>query len=862
MRITNIKLVNVSSIQTGLGTNELEVDLSESRNRVVLIDGQNGCGKTSLLSCLHPFAYNGSLDERSTESLIIPRKEGYKEVHIMNGADEYVIKHFYSPNGETHSVKSYISKNGTELNPNGNVGSFKELVSLELDLEQDFLKLIRLGANVTNFIPMKPTERKNFMGSLLDDVDIYLQYSKKVVADIRVMKTMIQTDADKIRKLGIVNIDEEKRQLDKTVDSLLPELKEAMNRERDKFTICEHQLSELPNYGDEIRRAPLVKDELKNIESKLHSVDNKFKKINEDPKNIEARCTELTSKIDANDTILRVLINDNNSLSNELDDLRIKRDKLANDEERASLKQIINTLEREIEHGDKEYRNFHPGYTAEELSDVYSLLEKWQAILSTTYEMGDKPIKKVIKLMGEMADIPAYIEGRMNALYANKMKSSGSEILEHLKRKVKRINALEKIDCSRECPYREIYTEILDISGAKEDLNVETDSFYSYMNTAYGNIKVVLDEIVANGQLLSRMPPRIQDMLTIKSLYTHISKLEWIYDKQILNEELSMVTEYELYLSKKDKLKDAKKDLDRLSDNSGLSFVIERIEEVNAKIEATSNDIDKLSKENSAMMSELESYEKLTETVELHSELVDRYAKLEEEYKTIQNNLETITEISRRREKHLSAYNELSERIIDVENATQKLRSKIEEYQRLTDELHSLKEAYDEWELMRSTLSSKEGIPLIHIDLYLKKTRKIVNELLDMVYGGDLRIQNFDISADTFKIPYEKNGKVISDARFASQGETSFMSIALSFALSLQSIKNYNIMLLDEIDSTLDRENRGKFIEILEHMMDMANIEQIFLISHNNMFDMYPVDLIHMEKAKKESTVLKALSAH
>ena len=46
----------------------------------------------------------------------------------------------------------------------------------ELDIEMDYLKLARLGSNVTNFIDLKTTERKSFMGKLLDEVDIYLKY--------------------------------------------------------------------------------------------------------------------------------------------------------------------------------------------------------------------------------------------------------------------------------------------------------------------------------------------------------------------------------------------------------------------------------------------------------------------------------------------------------------------------------------------------------------------------------------------------------------------------------------------------------------------------------------------------------------
>ena len=45
-----------------------------------LIIGENGSGKTSLLSLLTPFATVGGLDVRNSTNLIIDGKNGYKEI--------------------------------------------------------------------------------------------------------------------------------------------------------------------------------------------------------------------------------------------------------------------------------------------------------------------------------------------------------------------------------------------------------------------------------------------------------------------------------------------------------------------------------------------------------------------------------------------------------------------------------------------------------------------------------------------------------------------------------------------------------------------------------------------------------------
>ena len=153
---------------------------------------------------------------------------------------------------------------------------------------------------------------------------------------------------------------------------------------------------------------------------------------------------------------------------------------------------------------------------------------------------------------------------------------------------------------------------------------------------------------------------------------------------------------------------------------------------------------------------------------------------------------------------------------------------------------------FNENTFIKKSMSSKEGIPLEFINIYMSNIQTTINELLDIVYDGNLIIDDFKINSDEFRIPYIKDGYLIPDISQASQGETAFLSIALSFALISESILHYNIILLDEIDGNLDDRNRKKFISVLEKLIDMIDAEQIFLITHNNLFSMYPVDVISL----------------
>ena len=211
MKILYLKLTNFINIVTAFNTETIEIDFSKSNNNVVLLTGPNGSGKTSILSCLHPFPTNGNMDVRSDNPIIVPRENGYKEIHISDGDDLYVIQHFYTRNSDKHVIKSYIQKNGVELNENGNVTSFKEIVEKELGLEQDYMKLTRLGSNVTNFIDMKRQERKNFTGKIISEADIYLSYHKKIMADKNKVNIQINHTSDLIRRLQVDDLGELKK---------------------------------------------------------------------------------------------------------------------------------------------------------------------------------------------------------------------------------------------------------------------------------------------------------------------------------------------------------------------------------------------------------------------------------------------------------------------------------------------------------------------------------------------------------------------------------------------------------------------------------------------------------------------------
>ena len=167
-----------------------------------------------------------------------------------------------------------------------------------------------------------------------------------------------------------------------------------------------------------------------------------------------------------------------------------------------------------------------------------------------------------------------------------------------------------------------------------------------------------------------------------------------------------------------------------------------------------------------------------------------------------------------------------------------------ETYVKLIEEYNALKLLFEDVDVIRDSLNSSKGIPLIFLQVYLKNCPIMMNSLLNTIYDGELQIEGFLIDENEFRIPFNKSGIKVPDIVMASQGESSFISIVLSLSLIIQSMTKYDIICLDELDGPLDTKNREQFIKVLYSFISQVNSEQVFLISHNNMFDNEPIDLI------------------
>lgn len=852
MKIEKIILKNFSAVMIAMKTNEIEIDFSNAINKICLIIGPNGSGKTTLLSLLNPFAGLGNLDIRDGINLILENKDGYKEIHIRDDENYYIIKHFYTAHKDkNHSVKSYISKNDVELNVNGNVTSFKEYIKEELGLETDYLRLIRLGSNVSSLISLSETERKAYMSKLLDDIGIFLTYYKKINNDIHQLKEMISHDVDKLNRLGIDDKQTIKKEISK-LKSQLENAQEEYGKLSGLLSIYNHEISSIED-------AYTLKDRLSDAIKKLNKMDKILErkddyestsseyysdKINE----IEKELIVYSTQINSANILIENRLTHLNSLEEQLHTLEIQIEK-----EEASDKNIQGLMEEYkknaliIQACKENLTDYHPEYTKKEISDFFIFLKNSQQVLSKTYEFGKGPIRKIISLMKDNRNVMQYINTHIMDL-----DDSGDNQFLFLRTISQRFNFDQdhKFEgcVNTECMARQLWVQVKNLLETNEVLHSEKHdiSFYKDMEYAYQNIKTVILSFSEYKSLIDRLPEKIKKSFLINSIYKSISNLEYIYDEKEMNELFALITEYEDYMNLISVNSDIQKDINNLQKNSSTEYLKEQrvhtknqIQEIKDIIRETKEDIINIKEKQKEKQNTLETYRELKETFEMHDDLAENVSILSSQYEIYTKNKSLVhsTELDIQKVK------------MNIDLFTKKIQeltSKLDQFILLKEELNKFNEKYDEMTLIKEALSSKKGMPLYYIKSYLGNTEEITNELLDIAYDGNIYIDNFKITPTEFTIPFYNKGNLIKDIKYASQGELSFLSVALSFGLASQALSKYNIMLLDEIDGPLDTKNREKFIRILENQIDRIGSEQSFLITHNDMFSSYPVDIIDL----------------
>ena len=844
MKIVKLILENFESIQYCLGTSYLEVDLDKSENNICLLIGPNGSGKTTLLSLLTPFSTVGNLDVRDGYHLIIPHKDGKKEIWYKKGSDLYTIQHYYTPSKETHTTKSFIQLNGKELNINGNVTSFKEIVKTHLGIELSYLKLTRLGPNVKSLIDSTSTDRKNFMGKLLDDIGVYLEYYKHVNNNLRTLKDMISHAVDQSKRMLYEDRKEYEQHI-KEYTKAIERIDDSLRANQDELAVCKSKMEDLGDV-DKIRGA--LSDTGKYFK-KLQKVRDRLGNDIKSADYYKKQLATVTDTLNTKETIhatTEALLNRELSSRNELEErlhkLEVRLDKESTvDKELKRLYDLLNETIEKVKGHQKILKDFKSEITVREFENFLVYLKTSQQTISTLYEYGDAPMAEVVDLIRRKQNVEHYISSGL-------LEGNNQEDDEAFLRTLKSIISNGDPICDKShCAGHRIVTHINNLLEERAQKAKKKDNdYYQMMHYIYVGLYPILEGFHPYSSIIAKFPEKIQEDFKMLAILAHLEKGEPIYDVKRMDTFYTMLKEQEALKERFDIQEDICKQISTYETFSESQGLREDLEEARVNLTACKDKIMEYREEMNDLRSDIQELKYSKESLEECISTCEDYETTRDFLNTYQSQYDQYHDCMVKANELQVSIRGLSADRTRIEMERNKVQSGLAVYLDNKKNLKNYQRHFDNMSLVRQSLSSNKGIPTIIVKHYLKDTVSMTNELLDIAYHGSIVLGDFNIDADEFTMPVYNRGQMLPDVKLLSQGELALTSVALSFALVSQSLNGYNIMSLDEIDGALDTNNRRNFLLIMERQIERIGSEQNFMITHNDAFSSYPVDIIDL----------------
>lgn len=889
-KIQRILLKNFIGIHTGMGLFELEIDFSVSEHRNILLLGSNGSGKSTIMSTLH--AFRETFDERT--NLILDGKVGRKEIDIQQDGALYKIIHHYDGTKSKSTISKHVDgEDPIELNPAGTLRSFNIIVEEELGLTPSFFSLIKIGSQSDNFIDLKSSQRKEFIGNFTPNIDEYLEAYKVVQSKYSISNKEIRfivSELDKLKSIEVTNKSIKVLKIsEKSLQSQISELlsQQKYNEHILKDTSVLDKIASLQLEVKEKRDNVLITErELESIEESTNRSFRDHEKLlrqikkrettkttkNEELTELKILRAELGQVVKSNELQINKIDSDIKRLSKP--DITVTNLKTNLEEETANFNLLLEKIDYDISL-DSSFESFIEEYQAYEkfelLSKVISFLNFAQNDILAERNIDLSIEFKEEQLPLTISNFQKFLTSKETQLTSTiaKLTTDINDFEEEILQTEKDIAAAEAVNdylplCSNSsdcCLFDKLNNTIHDTTTLDKDITttlVNTKNELSIVIGERSDIREMVTFIEKLIERLSGIERAVSDYLIDIYEDSDFTTLEEILvfgsvaslDKQLgkanktlreikivnkLNSTYQLITKIESQISNFSESESTLKHL-MVNRKELVSSVIptkQKYEDVKERVEAL---IAEIEKDNRVLTVYYNVLEVLTTFVTLSDELELDTLKLTElntQNKGLldaKDNLVKIsTEIEALEEELDGVQEELSNERLEA--------VRIKEYTSRKEELESNRKILS---ILKDALDVKSGIPLVLVGDYLDSIRNSCNKLLAIAYKGKFFI-DFEISDKDFFISVFKNGtKTASDIRQCSQGEISLVKTSLSLGIIAQAIsslkKQYNIVYLDEIDAELDSKNRMVFLDILEQQLDTLNSSQCFIITHNNSF--------------------------
>lgn len=889
MRFLYLELENYIGIYNGMQLNSIKIDMTHCMYRTLIIRGENGSGKSTIFKALSVFP--------DGNDSFIPGMPAKKIISLLDHDVIYTITfiHGIKANGDRDTTKAFIRKNiagqEVELNENGNVTSFKDIIFSELSLDPNFVALSQLSSDDKGLATKRPAERKKFVNNIIDSLEVYNGIYKAITKKSSSVKSLIDNLVSKLGSLGDIN---SMRARLNELDGLIKEVTDrksgkeqeimdakaaikvldpdnAIQNEYNTILADLNSISVsyracLDKIGKPMFCAPdelaIADEQLANYKNSLDTARNTRTSIEQSIVSTTERLSEILSQLNDKKTKLESLNRSSiidieashekyveivDQLKKAIDESGIDPDLFTKDEYITALETI-----RDIKHIVDLFRSDFTETVIDEAVKIYRGLG-WPSIAplqDTTPEnkiidsftsSRDETIRTLNSLAMDMeaikklGDRPVTCTDDSCRFIADLVAKSKSD-------PEKRYNLIkQKYD-----------QDTIAYENAKKSLEFKTT-----LNDALNQIRLILRSMDINKGILSRLPnggiftskEEFFDRLLAGDDFYYIDKLYSYID---------LANTVEMYHKSKEILADLKVKLDqhryKLEVLRDYEADIKSLEELQTKYTAT---LSELRINLRSTDEEIANYTNCITSLSIHRDNLlavmntgNRLVEYQKRLDTISTSMIDIdrhNDTIRRANNVIKYYDGL---IRDYNETRSSVEFSIRQYEQYEQELAVLQEQYNRIEIIKHYSSPTKGIQLVFMELYMGKILTIANELLSFLFDGAFVIQPFIINEDEFRIPCLGNGYINDDISSMSASQLTMISMIISFALLHTSSTKYNIIKLDEIDGPLDENNRIQFISVINRIMDLMNVEQCIMVSHSAELQVDTSDVILLKSSQ------------
>lgn len=876
MRATMMRLKGYLGINNGLLRDEITIDFSKSMHKICLIKGDTGSGKTTILNAISPLP--------DDNSMLVPGEQAEKEISYDNGIRILII-HPITNKGERATTKAYIYENEINLNPNGNVTSYKDIVFSKLELDSNFETLSKLSTRDRGLADKTPAIRKKSVLSIIDNVEVFNNIYKTLNKHSSTLKSMLQSIVAKMDSIG------NEKSIDdniKTLESLVKQY------EKQKEDVAFNNASALAIVGTLDPDGSIMKT-YTDLTTRLSDVTNQY---NSQKNIIEQACMRLFNGNASIDTVRGVINNITKSLTELEISIRTSEESLnslfnRNDIENQNLTEKINKLKTLTDNNNYDILCSNILNVEKELSEIkefFDSIHMTSEISSHEYETGLGIIDQISDMIRGLYDqysaeiihdslsqridplkSISELEVELNQLSVQKQDIENQistcrgqiDVYKSISNRPKEctidscafISAALSIGYNPEERIAKLINELEEVEKSISDKKNLHD-YFKCVNECYRDISRIISRINDNKYILNKLPnmTSLYDrQLFMERLATKSSWFGILPDKSYIMDALNksyMFDSYSRLKEQLDKLYMQKQIFESKHDViDEINLDISKIKTNLANIsEVISSKQEKIRSDKSKQLDfeeRLKDLNNLFKIMELQNSLATEMSDIQTQLQNISSNINKIREANATISATKETLDEINSSLKPTQEDLNRYRFNKQRLQEYREELAVYKERYEKTETVKQyTSPTKEGIQLLFMEMYMNNILSTANKLLSKIFNGQFMLQPFIINGDEFRIPCIGNKLMNDDISSMSTGQICMISMVLSFSILYNSSSKYNIIKLDEIDGGLDSENRSNFITVLNEIMQILGCEQCFLISHNEEIQYASTDVI------------------